>query len=357
MSSPAKGSTTPNKPQSTKRSSNTPGTPSSSEKKWKSGTKNDTNVICSIRNMSRVLLSPSKAGQGNPTTWFEFGTIKAGEGVKRSVSFDKNHHSFLSSQEIVDNPYKAVELLNVQENDDGGYKMNSLSSFGKIVNLKKPYPMDTPAISSISDILFTDLMDTFVSVEGRVVSSTSKSTTKCTIYIYELFDGYNSICINSFSPLNDVNEQSSYKFHNVYVDAFNQTRIVQYKVISSHTVTDKVFKEATDIISDEEKVIRITNMQTKPSKKECAGCHIELADEEVDDEGFYECKCKTAAFLDTTPVYSLVIQYMDTDDREMVDMQHAEFLSSGATSKKDLLRSMWKVRVNDLQITSITKSS
>ena len=56
-------------------------------------------------------------------------------------------------------------------------------------------------------------------------------------------------------------------------------------------------------------------------------------------------------------MYSLVIQYMDTDDREMVDMQHAEFLSSGATSKKDLLRSMWKVRVNDLQITSITKSS
>lgn len=98
--------TTPTKPKA--EDSKKMETPSKKQKR--------NSIVCSITNVSDLLLSPNK---GRITKYINFGTItESCNKMCRSVSFDPNHYEYLKSEEmrdVVNNPLKAIEIFDYQE--------------------------------------------------------------------------------------------------------------------------------------------------------------------------------------------------------------------------------------------------
>ena len=104
-----------------------------------------TETVCSIVNVSDIILSPSKTPGRDDTNWFEFGiSTPNSTRLQRVGCFSKQWHEFLNSEAvrpIINNPHKTIVINNIV-NGDKGLSMGNKSSFGRIADIKIPFSFE-----------------------------------------------------------------------------------------------------------------------------------------------------------------------------------------------------------------------
>lgn len=182
----------------------------------------------------------------------------------------------------------------------------------RFTNILQSYPVTYPEIMKISDVLYRVSINSFTSIEGKVISSSIATNAKCKAYSYEIYDG-STITLSCYKPL-PLEKDKAYTIKNVYLEVNSSSRFLPFKVNSLLSKSKKFADAATPVM----KTIKIKSLVKKAVKNFCDGCKSPLLDGGVNDECFLEyngCKgCGTVDKPDTE--YTLHVVYEDTEKQE-----------------------------------------
>ena len=320
-------------------------------------------ITCSIMNVSDVLLSPPKAGskKKTPTQYCQFGIVnESKKKVCRSVSYETSHVDFFRSEDmkkVVDNDKMAIEINGVEIGQDGGIQLNTDSSFGSVVELKKPYNVQYPDLKSIFEIKFKVTLNTEVSVEGKVLTMKEEYSPlqKKKVFVYCVADSTNKMNITSFTRLN-VDIEKSYVFRNVVCDTYQNERMLKYQVTSSFVASKKQFKPK---VKEEiaRKTITVTNLKqnkVEESIHTCSSCQEPVS---IDEDRYYECACGSCGTMkeSTNDVSYALSASLESGEEMLLQLSHKVFKEC-ALSKKDVVTNKWDIQINTMnEIQSMSK--
>ena len=337
----------------------------SDEGELKTPTKNETDTprkkqksetICSIVNVSDMILSPSKTPSKSGTSWFEFGIATPDSTTLRRVGcFSKQWHEFLNSNEvkpIVGNNKKTIVINNIL-NGDRGLCMGNNSSFGSISDVEEPFKLKAAPKVSVTDCLFKlDIPDnetTTVSVKCKVMKLTNEwvQSRNCTVYKYKLNDGQFDIVMGSFQII-DVEPMCSYDFNNVSLICHNNERQLRYVCTSWYKACKNI--NVNKVKKETKQAIKIKGC--KKQKMHCVECSVEIPTKNIDD-GIYTCDgCEVTALLPDVS-YDITALFIETQTIKALSLSNELFTSIG--SMKILLTQTFSVICKDSAIIQIEK--